>query len=125
MCLRYIAILPIHNNTYKLKTNVSDMQKVPIPESAFRYAVTKILHLSFVLPRWISWYKDFENEIVYQKVTCTLNMRTSPFKDKERIFDRRKNLKLKVQDALILTYVRFLLQLQLREYPLAICKAFH
>ena len=58
-------------------------------------------------------------------MTCTLNMRTSPFKDKERIFDRRKNLKLKVQDALILTYVRFLLQLQLREYPLAICKAFH
>ena len=36
--------------------------------------------------------------------------------DKERIFDRRKNLELRVQDALILTYLRLLLQRQLRGF---------
>ena len=28
----YIAILPIHNSTYNLRSNVSDMQKIPIPK---------------------------------------------------------------------------------------------
>ena len=45
--------------------------------------------------------------------------------DKERIFDRRKNLELRVQDALILTYLRLLLQRQLREFPLKSRKVLH
>ena len=36
------------------------------------------------------------------------------FLEKEKIFDRCKNLKLKVYDAVILTCFRFLLQRQLR-----------
>ena len=36
--------------------------------------------------------------------------------EKERIFDRRKNLKLKVHDAVILTYLCLLLPRQLREF---------
>ena len=49
-------------------------------------------------------------------MTCTLDLRRSPITDKERIFDGRKNLKLTVQDALILKYVRLLLQRQLRGF---------
>ena len=43
-------------------------------------------------------------------MTCKLNMRRSPFTDKEQIFDMSKNLKLKVDDAVILTHLRLLLQ---------------
>ena len=43
-------------------------------------------------------------------MTCKLNMRRSPFTDKDQIFDRCKNLKLKVHDAVTLTHLRLLLQ---------------
>ena len=45
--------------------------------------------------------------------------------EKERIFDRRKNLKLKVHDAVILTYLCLLLPRQLREFSLRSRKALH
>ena len=44
---------------------------------------------------------------------------------KKRIFDRRKNLKLKVHDAGILTYLCLLLPRQLREFSLRSRKALH